>query len=113
LPVPQFWDGTQKLGKAVARSVDAPDWTAWDIYYFYPPGVEWSDEGLPKPEAGLLQDAPNGVVVGFKGTLPPTADQSRLRAELRERADVVGEMSNFETLLAQVAEPFAKRYARR
>ena len=51
--------------------------------------------------------------MGFKGTLPPAADQSRLRAGLRGTADVVGELSDFETLLAQVAEPFAKRYARR
>ncbi len=112
-PVPQFWDGNQRLGKEVARSIDAPDWTAWDIYYFYPPGAEWGDKGIPKPEVGLVQDLPNGVVVGFKGTLPPAADQSRLRDGLRGRADVVGELSNFETLLAQVAEPFAKRYARR
>jgi hypothetical protein len=109
-PAPQFWDGNQRLGKEVARSIAAPDWTAWDIYYFYPPGAEWGEGGIPQPEMGLVQDLPNGVVVGFKGTLPPVADQSRLREGLRGRADVVGDLSHFDTLLAQVAERFAKRY---
>ena len=28
LGVPQFWDGDQKLGHEVSRSLGAPDWTA-------------------------------------------------------------------------------------
>jgi hypothetical protein len=32
---------------------------------------------------------------------------------MRGHADVVGEQSNLEGLLSQVAEPFAKRYAPR
>ena len=107
---PQFWDGEQKLGKEVARSLGAPEWTAWDIYLFYPPGAEWTDQGLPPPEAALAQAG--GVVVGAKGTLPPLPDQSRLPKRLRDRADVVGEQSNLDALLAKVAADVAKRHPR-
>jgi hypothetical protein len=107
--VPQFWDGAKKLGKEVGRSVGADGWTAWDIYLFYPPGAEWTDAGLPAPEAALVQAG--GVVVGTKGTLPPAGDQSRLLKRLQGKADVVGEQPDLEALLTRVAEPFAKRYA--
>jgi hypothetical protein len=109
LAVPQFWDGSRSFGKEVARSVGADEWTAWDIYLFYAPGAEWVDAGLPAPAAALAQAG--GVVVGTKGTLPPAGDQTRLPKRMRGRADVVGEQSNFEALLARVAEPFARRYA--
>lgn len=108
LPFPQFWDGEQKLGKEVARSVGAPEWTAWDIYLFYPPGAEWTDQGLPPPEAALAQAG--GVVVGTPGSLPPAADQSHLPKRMRDHAIVVGEQPNLEALLAKVAEDFAKRH---
>jgi hypothetical protein len=108
LPVPQFWDGEQKLGKEVARSVGAPEWTAWDVYLFYPPGVEWTDQGLPAPEAALAQAG--GVVVGTPGSLPPTADQSRLPKRMRGGAVVVGEQPDLENLLAKVSADFAKRH---
>jgi hypothetical protein len=108
LPVPQFWDGESKLGKEVGRSIGAPGWTAWDIYLVYPPGAEWTDQGLPPPEAALAQAG--GVVVGTIGTLPPVADQSHLPKRMGGRAEVVGEQANLEALLTQVAEPFAKRY---
>jgi len=108
-PVPQFWDGAKSLGHKVGRSVGAPEWTAWDVYLFYPPGAEWTDQGLPSPAAALAQAG--GVVVGTRGTLPPSGDQSRVPKSMRGRADVVGEQANLEALLAQVAEPFAKRYA--
>src|SRR5689334_15029577 len=75
-PVPQFWDGTKRLGKEVGRSLGAPDWTAWDVYLFYPPGAEWSDRGLPPPEAAIAQAG--GVVVATKGTLPPAGNPSRV-----------------------------------
>jgi hypothetical protein len=109
LSVPQFWDGKKRLGKEVGRSIGAPGWTAWDVYLFYPPGVEWTDVGLPPPEAALVQAG--GVVVATKGTLPPAGDQSRLPKLMKGRADVVGEQGNLEALLTQVAEPFARRYA--
>jgi hypothetical protein len=109
LPGPQFWDGETKLGTEVARSIGASGWTAWDIYLFYPPGAEWTDLGLPPPEAALAQAG--GVVVGTKGTLPPVADQARLPKRMSGSADVVGEQANLEALLAQVAEPLARRYA--
>ena len=107
---PQFWDSEQMLGKEVARSLGAPDWTAWDIYLFYPPGAEWTDQGLPPPEAALAQAG--GVVVGEKGTLPPLPDQSRLPKRLHDRADVVGEQSNLDALLAKVAADFVNRHPR-
>lgn len=108
LPFPQFWDGGQKLGKEVARSVGAPAWTAWDIYLFYPPGAEWTDRGLPAPEAALAQAG--GVVVGTPGSLPPVVDQSRVPGRLRDHAIVVGKQSNLEALLAKVAADVAKRH---
>ncbi|MEO7736123.1 MAG: hypothetical protein ABIY55_34515 [Kofleriaceae bacterium] len=109
--VPQFWDGTQLLGHEVARSVGAPEWIAWDVYLFYPPGTEWTDRGLPVPEAALAQAG--GVVVGTKGTLPALADQSHLPRKLQGRAEVVGAQSNLEALLAKVGESFAARYQHR
>jgi hypothetical protein len=105
----QFWDGDERFGKEVGRSIGAPEWTAWDIYLFYPPGAVWADQGLPAPEAALAQAG--GVVVGTTGTLPPVANQARLPKRMTGRAQVVGEQSNLEALLRQVAEPFARRYA--
>ena len=107
-PVPQFWDGAKKLGQEVGRSIGAPEWTAWDVYLFYPPGAEWTEDGLPPPAAALAQAG--GVVVGTRGTLPPAGDQSRVPKRMLGRVDVVGEQSNLEDLLRQVAEPFARRY---
>jgi hypothetical protein len=106
---PQFWDGEQLLGHEVAKSLGAPSWIAWDIYLFYPPGAEWTDRGLPAPEAALAQAG--GVVVGTKATLPPAADQSGLPKKLEGRAVVVGAMSNLEALLAKAGEAFAARYS--
>ena len=108
LKVPQFWDGDQRLGHEVSRSLGAPDWTAWDIYLFYPPGAEWTARGLPPPEAALVQAG--GVVVGSKGTLPPVVDQSHLPKRLQGRAEVVGEQSDLETLLSRVGAQFVKRH---
>jgi hypothetical protein len=104
--VPQFWDGAHALGREVARSLGAPGWTAWDIYLFYPPGAEWTDRGLPPPEAALAQAG--GVVVGTPGSLPPAADQSRLPAKLRGRAIVVGEQADLDALLAKVARTYLR-----
>jgi hypothetical protein len=110
LALPQFWDGSKALGGAVARSLGVSQWTAWDVYLFYPPGAEWTDAGIPAPEAALAQSG--DVVVATKGTLPPAGDPSRLPKRLLGKADVVGEQSDLEALLARVAEPFAKRYPR-
>jgi len=107
---PQFWDGEQKLGLEVARSLAVPDWVAWDIYLFYPPGVEWTDSGLPLPEAVLVQA--NGAVVGAKGTLPSKGDQSRVPPGFSDRAVIVGEQSELPELLSQVAVPLAQRHAK-
>ena len=75
----QFWDGGQKLGREVARSLAVSDWVAWDIYLFYPPGVEWQG-GLPPPEAVLVQA--NGVVVG-EGNPAPQGGPVELAAGLQ------------------------------
>ena len=109
LPIPQFWDGAKSLGREVARSIGSPEWTAWDIYLFYPPGAEWTNTGLPAPEGALAQVY--DVVVGTKGTLPALADQSRLPEKMRSRVDIVGEQADLEKLLTLVAEPFAKKYS--
>jgi hypothetical protein len=105
---PQFWDGDQRLDREVARSLGAPRWTAWDIYLFYPPGAEWTDDGLPPPEAVLAQAG--GVVVGSQGTLPAVPDQSQLPKRLQGRAIVVGEQADLEGLLATVADNFVKHH---
>jgi hypothetical protein len=110
LAIPQYWDGSKALGREVGRSIGAPQWTAWDVYLFYPPGAEWTDAGLPAPEVALAQAG--GVVVATKGALPPAGDPSRLPKRLAGKADVVGDQSNLGALLTRVAEPFAKRYAR-
>ncbi len=110
LPLIQFWDGTQLLGKTVGQSVGAGGWIAWDIYLFYPPGVEWTGALLPPPEVAIAQA--NGVVVGSPGSLPASADQSHAPAEMQGHAVVVGDQDHFEALIRQVAEPFAKRYAK-
>jgi hypothetical protein len=107
--IPQFWDGQQRLGKHVGRSIGAPDWTAWDVFLFYPPGVEWSAAGAPSPDAALAQV--DGVVIATKGTLPALPDQSRLPKDMVDKAEVVGKPGNLKSLLAQVAEPLTKRYA--
>ena len=108
-PVAQFWDGSEKLGHEVGRSIGAPGWTAWDVYLFYPRGTEWTDRGLPPPEAALAQAG--GVVVGTKGALPPVGDQARVPNQMQGRVDVVGEQADLESLLARVAEPLAKRHS--
>jgi hypothetical protein len=108
--LPQFWDGSQLLGKEVGRSVGAPDWIAWDIYLFYRPGAEWTDAGLPPPAAALAQ-AGNGQgeggVVAALGTLPARGDQSRLPSWLAGRAVMAGSYDELPALLAVVARAFA------
>jgi hypothetical protein len=39
-------------------------------------------------------------------------DQARVPQSMSGRVDVVGEQANLETLLARLAEPFARRYVR-
>ena len=43
--IPQFWDGELLLGKEVSRSIGIePERAAWDIYLFYPPDAEWTEQ---------------------------------------------------------------------
>ena len=109
-PIRQFWDGEQRLGKEVARSLGNPHLVAWDIYLFYPPGAEWTDAGLPAPEAMLAQAM--GGVVATPGLLPAAADQSTVPAKSRDRIVVVGEQVNLEALLGKAVAEVAKRHAR-
>jgi hypothetical protein len=109
-PIPQFWDGEQKYGNEIGRSLGAEGWIAWDIYLFYPPGVEWTDRGMPKPEAALAQAG--GVVIGTKGTLPAVELDGHIPKRLRAGVDVVGPQDDIEGLIARVATPFAQRYTR-
>ncbi len=107
--VPQFWDGNQLLGKAVARSVGAPTWVAWDIYLFYRPDAEWTDAGLPVPAAALAQagNEKGGGVIAALGTLPARGDQSGVPESLEGRAVMAGSHAELPALLAQVARTFA------
>ena len=102
--IPQFWDGNQAMGKEVARSLGQPDWTAWDIYLFYPPGVAWLDAGLPPAQAMLAQAG--GVVVANKGTLPAVELDADLSPKVRTRVDIVGPQTQLDSLLARVAAAF-------
>jgi hypothetical protein len=102
----QYWDGNQKLGKAIAASLGAPAWTAWDIYLYYPPGATWTGDAPPRPEAMLAQMA--GVVVGSPGTLPSTGE---LPAKLRGRdLVVVGDQADLDALLGRVTTAFVARH---
>jgi hypothetical protein len=104
---PQYFDGEKLVGIGLAQQLG---WTTpvWDTFMFYPPGARWTDRGLPAPERAIAQQG--GVVVGMLDTLPAVPDQSRLLPELRGKAVVVGEQSDFAALLRRVAEPFAARY---
>jgi hypothetical protein len=109
-PISQFWDARQQLGKDVAVSIGVPKRIAWDIYLFYPRSVEWPTiGGPPPPEVAVAQMG--GMVVATKGTLRPLADQTRLPKDMTDKADVVGEQWNLETLLTQVAEAFVRRHS--
>ena len=108
-PVPQFWDGEKLLGMEVSRSMGIEvERAAWDIYLFYPPGAEWTDQGLPPPAKVIAQSM--GVVIGAKGTLPPKGDQSEVPGWATGKADVVGEQSELAALLTAIAVPFVEQY---
>lgn len=110
VPVPQFWDGGQRLGLEVSRSFKFnEDRAAWDVYLFYPPGAEWTDAGLPRAEKAIAQAA--GVIIGPKGTLPPSGDQSRIPDWGDGYVDVVGEQSELSAILTKIAVPYADRYS--
>jgi hypothetical protein len=110
-PIPQFWDADQKYGSEVARSLGADGWIAWDIYLFFPPGVEWTDAGMPKAEAVLAQVG--GVTIASKGLLPAVELENHIPKRLRASVDIVGpeSESDIEGLLARVATAFAQKYA--
>jgi len=106
--VPQFWDGQKRFGLEVTRSFGlAPERAAWDIYLFYPPGAEWTDQGLP-PAAKAIAQSMNAVI-GLKGTLPPKGDQSRVPGWGKGHVDVVGEPPELGALLTQIAGTFVER----
>jgi hypothetical protein len=107
--LPQFWDGEQRLGVEVARSVGAPTWVAWDVYLFYRPGAEWTDAGLPPPDAALAQasNERGGGVIAARGTLPPRGDQAGVPERLAGRAVMAGTYAELAPLLSEVAARFS------
>lgn len=108
-PILQFWDGERLLGQEVNHSLGlVRARAAWDIYLFYPPEAEWTDAGLPPPAKVIAQAG--GAVIGGKGTLPPTGDQSLVPVWARDRADVVGEPSQLGALLTAIAVPFVAEH---
>ena len=107
LPVPQFWDGQKLLGLEVTRSFALAPRAAWDIYLFYPPGAEWTDQGLPPAEKAVAQSMKS--VIGLKGTLPPKGDQSRVPDWGKGYVDVVGEPAELGAVLTRIAVPFVER----
>lgn len=108
--VAQFWDGDQRLGKEIGRLAGAPDWVAWDVYLFYGPDAQWSDAGLPPPDAALAQtgSARGGGVVATPGTLPARGDQSLVPERLRGRVVLAGDYAELPELLGEVARRFAR-----
>jgi hypothetical protein len=52
--VRHYYDPDKRSGKAVARSLGYADRVAWDIYLFYAPGSEWS-ENPPIPTYWMHQ----------------------------------------------------------
>jgi hypothetical protein len=106
---PQYFDGQKRLGDQLAKSFDVEQ-PVWDSFFFYPPGVTWTDAGLPLPEVAIAQEG--GVVVGTPGSLPPLPDQSRLVPALKGKAVVIGEQENFEAILEQIARAFVARHRR-
>jgi hypothetical protein len=108
--LPQFWDGTQLLGKEVARSVGVPEWTAWDVYLFYGPDAEWTDAGIPTPTAALGQasNGGRGGVIAASGTLPARGDQAGLPERFEGRAVMAGTYAELPELLSVVARRFVK-----
>lgn len=103
---PQYFDGGKLVGDGLAKAIGMSE-TWWDVYLFYPPGATWGERGLPVPEYGLAQMV--GVVVGTPASLPPVPDQSKLPAELRGKAVVVGAQARFEELLERVATAFVAK----
>jgi hypothetical protein len=103
--LPQFWDGAQRAGKEVARSLGEPQGVAWDIYLFYAPDAEWTEEGPPRPRAALAQvgfAGGGGGLIATKGALPPRGDQARLPARFHGRADIVGTREELRALLTEL-----------
>lgn len=105
--VPQLWDGEKRFGREVSKSLSMADRAAWDVYLFYPPGAEWTDAGLPPADKALAQA--NGAVIGLKGTLPPSGDQSKVPDWGAGRVDVVGKPEELATLLSAIAVPYVER----
>jgi hypothetical protein len=104
---PQFFDGEQRLGEALARSHGLTE-PVWDAFYFYAPGAAWPPDAMPIAEASFAQVA--GIVAGAPGTLPALPDQSRLPPELAGKAVVIGAQRDIEDIMRRVARPFAARH---
>ena len=108
-PAVQFWDGDKRFGAEITRSLGVADWHAWDIFLFYKPGSEWTSQGMPAPDAAIIES--NGMLLATKGVLSPTADQSGLPERFRDRAEVVANVAELPSVLGQVAAVLTKRAA--
>ncbi|HEU0031509.1 MAG TPA: hypothetical protein VFQ53_12810 [Kofleriaceae bacterium] len=103
---PQYFDGGKLVGDGLAKAIGS-DETVWDAFLFYPPGARSTADGLPAPEAAIVQT--NGVVVGTPNTLPALADQSKLPPALRGKLAVIGSQDRIEQILGDVARRFVQR----
>ena len=56
--VRHFHDPDKLAGNVIARSLGAPGKVAWDIYLFYPKGIEWK-ESPPSPVIWAHQLSPS------------------------------------------------------
>ena len=54
--VTHYWDDHQSLGKLYGKTLSLPrdNDLAWDVYFVYAPGVEWTDQ-LPMPTEWMHQ----------------------------------------------------------
>jgi len=53
-----FYDPEKRFGKAIAEGLHGEGKTAWDIYLFYKPGVQWV-ETPPQPVSWMHQLYPS------------------------------------------------------
>lgn len=74
-----FWADGLRLGELFQPPIALESEPAWDVYLVYPPGVEWTDDGPPRPSYFQHQ---------LRGRLPDSLvlDGSVLLARLREAA---------------------------
>jgi hypothetical protein len=48
--VRHYWDGDQRVGKAVTPLIEGLDIPAWDVWMLYAPGATWGEGVAPAPD---------------------------------------------------------------